>query len=124
MSAQTVTELDVEHPTLVIRDYWTAALKFYATGRTSRALRTMAANPEMTRGIALMSGITEEQERAQVLAIADAIDEYAAAGLTPEGAYSLASLEEVFGRPFAEFDPDANWTVPAPRAASGALSAA
>lgn len=102
----------------VISDYWMAALKFYATGRTSRALRAMAADDEMTRGLALMCNITPEQEREEITGIADAIDSLAAAGLTPEQAYSLAGLEELLGRPFSEFDPDANrGYVPAQRTA-------
>lgn len=103
-----------------ITDYWMAALKFRATGRTSRALRTMAANEELTRGLALLSGITEDEERAQTLGIADAIDVLEAHGLTPENCYFLAGLDRIFGCPFAEFDPDANWTVPAPRKAAAA----
>lgn len=86
----------------VTRDYWTAALKFYATGRTAGGLRAMAADPEMTRGLALLSGVTEDEERAQVLAIADAIDALAAAGLTPEQAYFLAGLDKVLG-PYADY---------------------
>jgi hypothetical protein len=102
----------------VISDYWTAALKFYATGRTSRALRTMAADGEMTRGLALLSGITEDEEREQITGIADAIDVLEAHGLTPEKCYFLAGLDKLFGRPFAEFDPDANrYAVPAQRTA-------
>lgn len=101
-----------------VTDTWMAALKFHATGRTSRALRAMAADGELTRGLALMTGITEEQERAQVLAIASAIDELSGAGVTPEKAYGLAGLEELLGCPFGEFDPDANWySAPAPAAA-------
>lgn len=89
------------HPVSAARDHWLAALKFYATGRTPRALRAMAASPEMTRGLALLSGVTEDEERAAMLAIAEAIDELAAAGLTPEQAYFLASLDKVLG-PYAE----------------------
>jgi hypothetical protein len=88
-------------PAPVARDYWLAALKFYATGRTPRALRAMASNPEMTRGLALLSGVTEDEERAAMLAIARDIEELAAAGLTPEQAYFLASLDKVLG-PYAE----------------------
>jgi hypothetical protein len=115
-----VTTLD-DRPTEKMNDYWTAALKFYATGRTAGALRALAADPVMTRGLALMCGITEVEELEQLLGIADAIDAYAAAGLTPEGAYSLAGLEEIFGCTFAEFDPDANRvSVPAQRASLSA----
>jgi hypothetical protein len=91
----------------LITDYWTAALKFRATGRTSRALRTMAADEEMTRGLALLSGVTEDEEREQVLGIADAIDVLESHRLTPEDCYNLAGLDRLLGRPFAEFDPDA-----------------
>jgi len=85
----------------VIRDHWTAALRLYAIGRTSEELRAQAADPEMTRGLALLSGITEEQERAQVLAIAAAIDQLTAAGLTPDRAYCLAGLGPYPGAPGA-----------------------
>jgi hypothetical protein len=102
-----MTTLEHRAPEL-ISDYWMAALKFRATGRTSRALRVMAADDEMTRGLALMSGVTQDEERAQVTGIADAIDVLEAHGLTPEDCYNLAGLDKLFGRPFAEFDPDAN----------------
>lgn len=108
-------------PARPISDYWMAALKFYATGRTSRALRVMAADEQMTRGLALMSGVTVDEERAQMEGIASAIDALTDAGLTPEQAYGLAGLGDLFGVPFAEFDPDANWyAVPAPRKAAAA----
>jgi hypothetical protein len=80
-----------------INDYWTAALKFYATGRTAEGLRAMAADEEMTRGLALLSGITPEEEREQVLGIASAIDALAAEGLTPEKCYFLAGLDRLLG---------------------------
>jgi hypothetical protein len=109
----------IDHrPPQPINDYWMAALKFYATGRTSRALRVMAADPEMTKGLALLSGVTEDEEREQITGIADAIDILEAHGLTPEDCYNLAGLDKLLGRPFAEFDPDANQgPVPAQRAA-------
>lgn len=80
-----------------ITDYWTAGLKFYATGRNSATLRAIAADPVLTRGFALLSGITEDEERAQALGIADAIDALAAEGLTREQAYFLAGLDKVLG---------------------------
>jgi hypothetical protein len=119
-----VTTVADHRPPQPINDYWMAALKFYATGRTSRALRVMAGDEELTRALAIDTGITEDAERAQILGIAAAIDELAVAGLTPEGAYNLAGLEEALGRPFADYDPDASRT-PSPRTApDGALSAA
>lgn len=80
-----------------ITDYWTAGLKFYATGRTAEALRLMAANREMTEGLALLSGVTPEEEREQMLGIASAIDALKAEGLTREQAYFLAGLDKDFG---------------------------
>jgi len=80
-----------------VRDHWMAALKFHAIGRTAAHLRVMAADPEMTRGLALLSGITEDEEQAQTLAVADAIDSLTAEGLTPEQAYFLSGLDKVFG---------------------------
>jgi hypothetical protein len=94
-------------PAEKITDYRTAALKFRGTGRTARALRVMAANEEMTRGLALLSGITEDEEREQMTGIADAIDVLESHRLTPEDCYNLAGLDKLLGRPFAEFDPDA-----------------
>jgi len=88
-------------PREVIRDYWLAALNYLAIGRTAAELRAQAADPEMTRGLALMCGITEDEERAQVLAVADRLDGLTAAGLTPESAYSLAGLDDVLG-PYAD----------------------
>jgi hypothetical protein len=86
-----------EQPPAVIRDYWMAALKFCATGRTAESLRIMAADPVMTEGLALLSGITEDEEREQVLKIADAIDELTAAGLTPVKCWYLAGLDQFLG---------------------------
>ena len=88
-----------------VTDYWTDGLKFYATGRTSEALRVMAADEEMTRGLAILSGITPEEERAEILGIAGAIDALKAEGLTREQAYFLAGLDRILGIPFSEFTP-------------------
>jgi len=86
-----------EQPPAVITDYWTAAIKFYATGRTAEGLRAMAADDEMTRGLAVLSGITEDEEREQVLKIADAIDKLTAEGLTPVKCWYLAGLDQFLG---------------------------
>jgi hypothetical protein len=109
-----VTELDVSHPTLVIRDYWLAALKYFALGRTANDLRDEAADPEWVRGMALEGGITEEQERAQLLAVADRIADLKAEGLTPVKCWYLSGLDQFLG-PFpgtgtlkSEPLPDAN----------------
>lgn len=96
-----VPELDPAHPTLVFRDYWMAALKFYATGRTAEGLRVQAADPAWTAGLAFIDGVTPAEEAAELLAIAGAIDSLAVAGLTPERAYALAGLDKVLG-PYAE----------------------
>ena len=88
-----------------ITDYWTAGLKFYATGRTAEALRVMAANPEMVHGLAVLSVITDDEEREQMLGIAAAIDALKAEGLTQEQAYFLAGLDRILGVPFSEFTP-------------------
>ena len=97
MNATAVTELDVSHPTLVIRDHWLAALKYFALGRTAGDLRDEAADPEWVRGMALEGGITEDQERAQMLAIADAIDALAATTLTPVKCWYLSGLDQFLG---------------------------
>lgn len=100
MSATTLDVLLADHdvrPPLVIRDHWMAALKLYATGATAEDFRAEADSPARVKGLALLCGITQEQERAQALAIAGAIDNYAAAGLTPEQAYSLAGLDRELG---------------------------
>jgi hypothetical protein len=91
-----MTTLD-QRPPEKITDYWTAGLKFYATGRRSATLRAIAADPVLTRGFALLAGITEDEERAQALGIADAIDAIAAEGMTREQAYFLAGLDRILG---------------------------
>jgi hypothetical protein len=88
-------------PVLVFRDYWLAALNYLALGRTAAELREQAADPEMNRGLAALCGITEEQERAQVLAIAGNLGQLEAQGMTPDQAYRLAGLDLVLG-PYAE----------------------
>lgn len=80
-----------------ITGYWTAALKLYAVGRNADTMRAIAADPVLTRGFALIYGITEDEEREQELGIADAIDALAAEGLTREQAYFLAGLDKVLG---------------------------
>jgi hypothetical protein len=101
MTVTAVTELDVTHPTLVIRDYWMAALKLYGCGRTATAQRAEARDPAWVAGLAYIDGVTAGQERAEMLWTARAIEELAAAGLTPEQAYCLASLDRDLG-PYAE----------------------
>jgi len=88
-------------PQAAARDYWLDALKLYATGRTAEAQRAEADDPAWVAGLAYVDGVTPEQERSEMLAIAAAIASLAAAGLTPEQAYFLASLDRGLG-PYAE----------------------
>jgi hypothetical protein len=92
-----VTELDVANPTLVIRDFWLAALKYYALGSTAGDLRADAADPEWVRSASLDAGITEEQERAQLLAVAHCLDSIAATGLSPVKCWYLSGLDQFLG---------------------------
>jgi hypothetical protein len=92
-----VTELDTRNPTLVIRDYWLAGLKYFALGTTAEDLRAQAADTEWVRGMALEGGITEEQERTQLLAVADRIDSITAEGLTPVKCWYLSGLDQFLG---------------------------
>lgn len=89
-----------------VTDCWTAALKFYATGRTAGNVRAQADTPEWVAGLAYIDGITPEAERYAMLSLADCMDAIVRAGLTPEQAYNLAGLDRVLGVPFAEFTPD------------------
>lgn len=84
-------------PSAASRDHWTAALKYYGTGRTAQAHRALADSPAMVAGLAFIDGITPAEMRAEMAATADAIGQYAAAGLTPEGAYFLAGLDRDLG---------------------------
>jgi hypothetical protein len=97
MTAVAVPELDIARPALVIRDHWMAALKYFALGRTAGDLRAEAADPEWVRGMAAEGGITEEQERSQVLAIADAVDALAVTTLTPVKCWYLSGLDQFLG---------------------------
>jgi hypothetical protein len=92
-----VIELDVCNPTLVIRDFEIAAKKYYALGSTPEVLRAEAADPEWVRDTALKAGISEEQERAQLLAVADRIAVIAATGLTPVDCWYLTALDQFLG---------------------------
>jgi hypothetical protein len=97
MIAVALTELDVANPTLVIRDFWLAALKYFAVGTTAEDLRQQAADPEWVRGMALEGGITQEQERAQLLAVAHCLDSLAATTLTPVDCWNLSGLDQFLG---------------------------
>ena len=69
MSAALAAGPAAARPAPAAADYWTTALKFYATGRTAEELR----------------------------AIARAIEELAAAGLTPVRCWYLAGLDQFYG---------------------------
>lgn len=88
-------------PQGAVTDYWMAALKLYGCGRTAAAQRAEAGDPAWVAGLAYIDGVTPEQERAEMLWTARAIEELAAAGLTPEQAYFLASLDRDLG-PYAD----------------------
>lgn len=96
----------------IITNYWLAALKLYGTGRTAEGHRAQANEPGWVAGLAYIDGITAEQERAQMLATASAMEAIAATGMTPEQAYFLAGLDRDLGQ-YAEnadlsaFDPEA-----------------
>jgi len=97
-----MTSLD-HRPPQTITDIPVAALRFHAGGFTAEAVRSAAADPDMTWLLALLCGITEDEALAVSSALADRIGSYAAAALTPEGAYYLASLDKALGLPFSEF---------------------
>lgn len=88
-------------PQGAVTDYWLAALKLYGCGRTASAQRAEAGDPAWVAGLAYIDGVTPERERAEMLAIAGNIASLAAAGLAPEQAYILASLDRDLG-PYAE----------------------
>jgi hypothetical protein len=92
-----VPEPAVANPTLVIRDFELTARKYYALGCTAEDLRADAADPEWVRRAALDAGITEEQERAQLLAVADLIPGIAAEHLTPVDCWYLSGLDQFLG---------------------------
>jgi hypothetical protein len=87
----------LDRPPAVITDTWLAALRYRAIGRTAEDLREQAADPEWVRGLALEGGITEEQEREQLLAIADRMTQLAAEGLTPVKCWYLGGLDQWLG---------------------------
>jgi hypothetical protein len=78
-------------------DHWLAALKYYGTGRTAGDLRAEAADPAWVAGLAYIDGIAPGEERARMLGTARAVEELAAAGLSPEQAYFLAGLDRDLG---------------------------
>lgn len=84
----------VTHAPDVTGDYWMDALKFYGTGRTAEGLRAQAATPAWVNWLAEVGGVSPGTVRADMLAIAGAIDAYRAAGMTPEQAYRLADLDK------------------------------
>lgn len=86
-----------------VTDIPVAALRFHAAGFTGADVRSCAADPDMIWLLALLCGITEDEALAVSSALADRIDSYAAAALTPEGAYRLVGLDKALGRPFSEF---------------------
>lgn len=109
-----------QRPPEALRDHWTAALKYHATGRTAGSFRAQGADETFTRGMAALSGTTPEQERAWLLAVADAVDALAAEGLTPEKAYRLAGLDRELG-PY--LSPDAALYLGAAHIAAGHTTA-
>jgi hypothetical protein len=72
-------------------------MRFHATGRTPEILRSYAADPLVTEGIAVLSGITPDEAREQMLALADAVEHITAEGITQEQAYFLMRLDRHFG---------------------------
>lgn len=80
--------LDRCPPEAVTDDAWLAALRYRAIGRTAGDLRERAAI------------VTQEQERTQLLAVADRVDALAAEGLTPVKCWYLGGLDQWFG-PYA-----------------------
>jgi hypothetical protein len=80
-----------------LTDTWLAALRYRAIGRTAGDLRAQAADPEWVRGLALEGGITADQEREQMLAVAGRMDRLAAEGLTPVACWYLGGLDQFLG---------------------------
>jgi hypothetical protein len=66
-----------------------AAMKFYATGRTAAGLQAQAADPQTVAMIAAWIPATEDKVRAEMLALADGIDQITAEGLTPADCWKL-----------------------------------
>jgi hypothetical protein len=84
----------VSTPTQASRE---VAMRFHATGRTPEVLRSYAADPLVTEGIAVLSGITPGEAREQMLTLAEAVDHITAEGITQEQAYFLMRLDAHFG---------------------------
>jgi hypothetical protein len=88
------------------------AMAWYAIGRTARGRRALAGIPVAVKAHADLCGVTPEEMRADLLAVADGIDMITAEGLTRADCWYLAGLDQFHG-PFPV-------VVPAPRAPSGA----
>lgn len=114
-----MTTID-QRPPEALRDHWTAALKYMGIGRTAESFRAQAADPDFTRGMALLSGTSGDAEHAWLSAVADAIDTLTAEGLTPEQAYFLAGLDRELG-PY--LSPDAALYLGAAHIAAGHTTA-
>jgi hypothetical protein len=112
----TLTDL---HPagTPELRD---AAMKFIAKGDSAEGLRAAAADPRYVRDLARACGITPAEARGDLLAIAPAVEELEAGGLTPPDCRRLLGWSpELTRRVLAEAA-----AARARRAASGTQSAA
>jgi hypothetical protein len=66
-----------------------AALIFYATGRTAAGLRAKTANPGTAAAIAASASKTEAEIGAEMVDLADGIDQIAAEGLTLADCWKL-----------------------------------
>ena len=93
-----------------------AAMAWYAIGRTAEGRRALARNPVASAAYAALYGMSPEEMRAELLAVADGIDMIAAEGLTRVECWYLAGLDQFHGQfPAPRLAP-----VPAQRAPSGA----
>jgi hypothetical protein len=91
------------------------AMAWYAVGRTAAGRRALAGDPLVVESYARLYGMSAEEMRADLLAVADGIDKITAEGLTRVDCWYLAGLDQFHG-PFPA--PAAPVVVPAPRAYS------
>ena len=92
------------------------AMAWYAIGRTARSRRALANLPVAVIRFADVYGVTPDEMRADLLAVADGIDAVVAEGLTRVDCWYLAGLDQFHG-PYR----DDVRVVPAPRAALGGI---
>jgi hypothetical protein len=73
------------------------AMKFRAFGKTAAGFRAHAASPMTVEGLAVLAGVSEDVMRDTLLALADAIDQLEADGMTPEKCRWVLGLDAIPG---------------------------